>query len=105
MSWPRAKRSRRYYADEVLARPRFGFDPGSVGALLDYLEFAGEKVAAAPLQVRLPDPDDESFLEVALASSAECLVTGNIAHFPEPACLGARVLSPAQFMEAYRGLP
>ena len=88
--------------DEVLARSRFWFDGDSVAALLDYLDAASETVAAEPLRERLPDADDEPFLEVAVASSADYLVTGNLAHFPEPARAGVTVLTPAHFIERYR---
>jgi len=88
--------------DEVLARTRFGFDQDAIAALLDYLDFASETVAAEPLAVRLPDEDDEPFLEVALACGADCLVTGNLAHFPESARAGVAVLSPAEFVDRYR---
>lgn len=88
--------------DEVLARPRFGFDQDAVAALLDYLDFASETVAAEPLSARLPDADDEPFLEVALACGADCLVTGNLAHFPESARAGVAVLAPAEFVDRYR---
>lgn len=88
--------------DEVLARPRFGFDPDSVAALLDYVDFRGETVASKPLILRLPDPDDEPFLEVALACDADCLVSGNISHYPPELRSGVVVLSPADFMERYR---
>ena len=88
--------------DAVLARPRFGFDEDSVVALLDYLDFASETVAAEPLSARLPNPDDEPFLEVALACGADWLVTGNLAHFPVQARAGVAVLSPAEFVDRYR---
>lgn len=88
--------------DDVLERPRFGFDPDSVAALLDYVDFRSEVVASEPLQQRLPDPDDESFLEVAAACGADCLVSGNLAHFPADARAGITVLSPAQFMDGVR---
>jgi putative PIN family toxin of toxin-antitoxin system len=87
---------------EVLSRPRFGFDADSVGALMDYIEFSGHVAASAPLEQRLPDPDDEPFLEVALACGSECLVTGNLVHFPAEVCGGVEVLSPAQFVERFR---
>lgn len=89
------------YSD-VLARPRFSFDPDAVSALLDYIDDRGHTVAAAPLDTRLPDPDDEPFLEVALACDADCLVTGNRVHFPKDSCAGMRVVSPAEFVELYR---
>ena len=88
--------------DDVLARPRFGFDPDSVAALLDYIDFRNEVVASGPLEQRLPDPDDEVFLEVAAACRADCLVTGNLAHFPSDMRAGVTVLSPAQFMDGLR---
>jgi uncharacterized protein len=88
--------------DEVLARPRFGFDEDAIAALIDYLDFASETVAAEPLPARLPDQDDEPFLEVALTCKADGLVTGNLAHFPEHARAGVAVLSPTGFMDRYR---
>ena len=88
--------------DEVLARPRFGFEPDAVAALLDYIVFAGEIAAPQPLAARLPDPDDEPFLEVALACGADCLVTGNLAHFPPQSRYGVSVASPAEFVERVR---
>jgi putative PIN family toxin of toxin-antitoxin system len=88
--------------EEVLARPRFAFEPDAVAALLDYIDVRGETVASGPLAVRLPDPDDEPFLEVAVAGKVDALVTGNLAHFPQGALGGASVLAPAEFIEACR---
>jgi putative PIN family toxin of toxin-antitoxin system len=88
--------------EQVLLRRRFGLDPDSVAALIDFVDVISDKVASAPLSVRLPDPDDEAFLEVAVASGAEYLVTGNLVHFPNKACVGVSVVSPAVFVEAYR---
>ncbi|WP_306534032.1 putative toxin-antitoxin system toxin component, PIN family [Geobacter sp.] len=87
---------------EVLARPKFRFDQEKVAALLDQIEACGIAVASAPLADPLPDPDDEPFLEVALAGGAECLVTGNHVHFSPSLCQGVIVLSPAKFIELYR---
>jgi putative PIN family toxin of toxin-antitoxin system len=88
--------------DEVLARPRFGFDLDAVAALLDYIDFRSEVVASGPLEQRLPDPDDEPFLEIAAACGADCLVTGNLAHFPVESRAGVDVLSPAQLVDRLR---
>lgn len=88
--------------DEVLTRPRFGFDPDAVAALLDYIDFRSEVVASQPLDRRLPDPDDEPFLEVALACGADGLVTGNLGHFPPDRRAGATVLSPSEFLDHFR---
>lgn len=65
---------------EVLLRPKFRFDPDKIATLLDQLRHRGQYVARPPCGI--PDPDDEAFLEVALAAQALCLVTGNLAHFP-----------------------
>ena len=88
--------------DEVLARPKFGFDPDAVAALLGHVDFRSEAIASEPLDRRLPDPDDEPFLEVASASAADCLATGNLVHFPLNARDGVPVLSPAEFMAHIR---
>ena len=83
---------------EVLRRPRFGFEEDKVAAFLDYIVHHGQAVAPSPLIHPLPDPDDEPFLEVALASQAICLVTGNQKHFPAERCKGAKVISPNEFI-------
>lgn len=87
---------------EVLLREKFGFDPDRVGALLDEIRAGGIPTAARPLAVRLPDSDDEPFLEVALAGEAQCLVTGNVKHFPTEARSEVEVLAPRAFIELYR---
>jgi len=87
---------------EVLSRRKFKFDKDKVAALLDYLEHHGCTVASTPLVSPLPDPDDEAFLEVALTGGAECLVTGNGAHFPQGLRQGAVVVSPREFLLFHR---
>jgi len=84
--------------NEVLRRPKFGFAEEKVAALLDYIVYRGRAVAPSPLSQSLPDPDDEPFLEVALASHAVCLVTGNQKHFPAERCQDAHVISPDEFL-------
>jgi putative PIN family toxin of toxin-antitoxin system len=87
---------------EVLARGRFGFDPGLVESILLQIEAAGEFVLAQPLPERLPDPKDAPFLEVAFEARADFLVTGNLRHFPARLRLGVAVVSPRDFLEALR---
>lgn len=87
---------------EVLKRPRFGFDAELVGAFVDEIEGNGLQVVGEPLRLRLPDPDDEPFLEAAIAGRAEYLITGNIKHYPSSSRQKIRVLGPAAFLEAYR---
>ncbi len=83
--------------NEVLRRPKFGFEENKIAAFLGYIVYHGRAVAPSPLTSSLPDTDDETFLEVTLASQAVCLVTGNQKHFPAERCKGAKVLSPSDF--------
>jgi len=87
---------------EVLRRPKFSFHEDHIAALLDYISFRSHNVASSPLLCSLPDPDDEMFLEVAIAGRVEYLVTGNHLHFPESLCQGAIILSPGEFISTYR---
>jgi uncharacterized protein len=86
----------------VLSRPAFGFRLDHVDSLLEQFRAVGELVATVPLAHHLPDQDDEPFLEVAVAATAEYLVTGNIRHYPAAARCGVRVVSPAAFVEAFQ---
>lgn len=91
---------------EVLARPRFKFDPERVQEVLAKLDADGLAVDAdGQPSLDLPDPDDEPFLAVALAAAADFLVTGNLADYPKQKCKGCQVVSPAEFMERWKKLP
>jgi putative PIN family toxin of toxin-antitoxin system len=85
---------------EVLARPRFAFEPARVADVLELLEHHGFSVIARPLRCELPDPDDLPFLEAA-AQTGATLVTGNMAHYPPSARGAVEALSPAQFVARY----
>jgi uncharacterized protein len=87
---------------EVLRRPKFMLEEDKITALLDHIERRGQIVASSPLPHSLPDPDDEPFLEAAIAGRAVCLVTGNLVHFPSKRCQGIEVLSPGEFLALYR---
>jgi putative PIN family toxin of toxin-antitoxin system len=86
---------------DVLNRPKFPLEKESINAFLDQMEKEGILVSVMPLKLRLPDPDDEPFLEVALAARAEAMINGNKRHFPKKGYTGTRVLSPAEFWEAF----
>lgn len=88
--------------DEVLRRPKFNFEEEKVTALLDYIGHRGRTAATSPLPNSLPYPDDETFLETAMASQAECLVTGNRNHFPVELCHGIIINSPKEFLNFYK---
>jgi putative PIN family toxin of toxin-antitoxin system len=84
---------------EVLARPKFPFQPAQIEALLTQIEEEGLKITPLPIATRLPDSDDLPFLEVALSAKVDFLVIGNKKHYPPSVRRGIQVLSPKQFLE------
>ncbi len=92
---------------EVLLRPKFEFEKSAVEALLEEIKVSGHPVAADPLPFRLPDLDDEAFLEVAITGGAKYLVTGNVKHYPTSKLSkvpSVQMLSPSEFLDIYRKL-
>jgi uncharacterized protein len=87
---------------EVLARPQFKFDPARVRDVLAKLEVDGLSFTLPHTPFGLPDADDEPFLAVALAASADYLVTGNIADYPPSKRHTACVVTPAEFISIWR---
>jgi len=87
---------------EVLYRPKFQFNKEHIDLLLDYIKKNGQVIPSRPLKERLPDPDDEPFLEVAIGGEAECLVTGNKVHYPKQFRESVKILSPTEFINFYR---
>lgn len=87
---------------EVLARPRFDFDPGDVEDVLELFATEGEAVTAPPLALELPDPDDLPFVEAAAVGRADALVTGNVRHYPTAVLpAGVRVVPVAAFVREW----
>lgn len=86
---------------DVLNRPKFTFAKEDIDAFLDQVEKEGALISVMPLKFRLPDPEDECFLEVALAGKVTAIVTGNKRHFPKKEYEGIRILSPAEFLEEF----
>jgi putative PIN family toxin of toxin-antitoxin system len=90
--------------EEVLARPKFArLSRLDVATVLDTLRTYGHEVTPLDLLARasapivLPDLDDVAFLEVARASRADALVTGNLKDFPSNRRRGVVVVAPARF--------
>lgn len=84
----------------VLSRDKFAFDQALVEELLGFLEGAGVSILTEPLDLALPDPEDQMFIEVAVSGKAEFLVTGNLKHFPKLLRQGIAVVSPREFLDA-----
>jgi len=87
---------------DVLHRPKFKFNREHISVLIDFIKQYGHFSSSAPLQIRLPDLDDEPFLEVAIAGRVVSLVTGNSAHYPPSPFNGINIFPPSQFVEFYR---
>ena len=79
----------------VLSRPKFtaAIRPAAREQLLSALVAGGELVETRDEDLRLPDPDDVPFLQVALSGGADALVTGNARHF-QPS-QRVRIVSPS----------
>ena len=88
--------------DDVLRRSKFSIAARSVDVLMEYIQASSERHACAPLSTPLPGPDDSPFPGVALSAAADCLVTGNVKHFPQRCWGHVSVLSPQQFIEKTR---
>jgi uncharacterized protein len=87
---------------EVLHRPKFKFNKDHISILLDFIKPYGQFVSSLPLKNRLPDSDDEPFLEVAIAGKVQSLITGNIVHYPPSSRKGIKIFSPSEFLEFFR---
>lgn len=66
----------------VLSGPKFWLKKDEREAVLEALENIGQHINAPPLVLKLPDPDDAPFVEVAVEGMCDFLVTGNKKHFP-----------------------
>jgi putative PIN family toxin of toxin-antitoxin system len=82
----------------VLARPKFGFEPDEIAAVLAMLRDNGELVEPRTSTRTLPDPDDAKFADCAETAQAEYIVTGNKRHFPPQACT-VRVVSAGELLD------
>lgn len=87
---------------DVLHRPKFKFNKNHITVLLDFIKQYGQFTLSSPLKNRLPDPDDEPFLAVAIAGTVLSLITGNSAHYPSSPFKGINIFSPSEFLEFYR---
>ena len=86
--------------EEVLKREELHLPQKAVDHVLSFLKENGGRVIAHPLSLKLPDPDDLPFLEVALTGNAEALITGNKRHFPQTT-KGTSIVNPLEFLEKW----
>ena len=67
---------------EVLLRPKFGFEKKAVRQVIDFIVHSGISIVPVPIVDAFEDEDDKMFYEVAKTAKAY-LVTGNAKHFPK----------------------
>jgi len=86
--------------EEVSGRGKFKkLDQAGVGEFLSTLrKRALWVVPKVTIDDVTKDPDDNAFLECALESKADFLITGNIHHFPEKKFHRTSILTPAEFV-------
>jgi putative PIN family toxin of toxin-antitoxin system len=88
---------------DVLARPKFKFEPADISAVIQFLESNGELITEPRFAgALLPDPDDLPFAEVAFGGGADLLITGNAKHFPVGRAV--RVVTPREFVEIWKSV-
>ncbi len=78
---------------EVLLRPKFGFDKRAVKQVIDFIVHSGISIVPVPILETFEDEDDKVFYEVAKSAKAY-LVTGNAKHFPKKPV----VMAPQEFL-------
>lgn len=83
----------------VLARPKFGFSPDEIAALMTMLRGVGELFEPQPSPIASPDPGDTKFLDCAGAAQAGFIVTGNKRDFPGPRFGPTRVVNAGELLD------
>lgn len=90
----------RIFAEYSEVLIRMGFEPLRVQQVIESLRAVGDPVTARRISIQSPDPDDQMFIEVAVAGLADAIVSGNPRHFPRDC--GVRVWSPAALLDQLR---
>lgn len=87
---------------EVLGRPalrsKYHILPDDVSALINLIRLRGELAIPAQRVSACRDPQDDKFLEAALAGQANCLVSGDADLLDMGSFEGIPILRPAEFL-------
>ena len=84
--------------EDVLRRPKFGFPPKAIDAILNTVLAIGLYTDRVHSSEHFSDADDIVFYEVALSKEDAYLVTGNTKHFPQTPI----VVTPTEMVEILR---
>jgi uncharacterized protein len=89
---------------ELLQRKSYPMDLRRAKLLLQKIRAASNTVRPASRLNVTKDPDDNIFLECALAAKAHYLVTGNTDHFPKKRWKYTSVITPRMFINIWKDL-
>lgn len=86
---------------DVLERPKFRnlIKSRRVEITIALLYSFGIRFVPKSCHIKLPDPDDIIYLDLAVTANAEYIITGNKKHFPMEVCSDITVLSPGEFIK------
>lgn len=90
--------------ERVLRRAKFAIPKQRSDSVLRLLRSLSQWVEPRQRVTVATDPDDNVFLECALAGEVDFLVTGNTRHFPKT-FRRIQVFNPRQFLDIYLRLP
>jgi len=85
------------YTDVLLHSPTISVS--EVTELLNELKSFSQYVTISGTLQACKDPDDDIFLETAVAGSADFLVTKNLKHFPRKSYGGVRMVKVSTFLK------
>jgi putative PIN family toxin of toxin-antitoxin system len=88
--------------EEVISRPRFKLNQATIAATLQTIRGKAFWVRPTERIQACSDPDDDIFLECALAARASYLVTGNLKHYP-PFWADIKIVTPRRMLEILAG--
>jgi putative PIN family toxin of toxin-antitoxin system len=86
--------------EEVISRPRFRRDQGTIDETLRAIREKGIWVRPTERIRACSDPDDDIFLECATAAEADYLATGNFKHFPV-AWGKTKIVTPRHLLDVF----
>jgi putative PIN family toxin of toxin-antitoxin system len=80
----------------LVARPKFRFEASDLARVLGILSYQQHFTVTSSAGLVAAEPADTKFLEVASATAAKVLVTGNLKHYPRTGRGKVRVMTPAE---------
>lgn len=83
---------------EVLKRPKFSLNFDEVQVVLQFIRKISINAPVMNESFSLPDRGDIPFLEAALVTRADALITGNRKHFPAKFCKRQKIVTPKEFL-------